>query len=205
MKTLVASSTETVESAVTHHVIVRKFLLICGILYFPLYFAGHVLAGMQFKGYSHIDQQVSELSAIGAPTRPLLTAFLPIYLALAIAFGIGVWGAAGHKRSLRIRGDRTVGIRRLRIFGMVRPDEPAGSREDCHRHCPLSLYFCHGSLDRAVHWIRVRRRREMVPYLFDLDHPGHPGRRRLDGYSGRQDCWGVADAVARCYRACERL
>jgi hypothetical protein len=59
---------------------------------------------MQYEGYSYISQTVSELTAIGAPTRSFL---VPIYLAyeiLLIAFGLGVWGSAGPKRALRIAG-----------------------------------------------------------------------------------------------------
>jgi hypothetical protein len=49
----------------------RKLLLICGIVSSGLYVAADILAAMRHEGYSYADQTISELSAIGAPTRPL--------------------------------------------------------------------------------------------------------------------------------------
>ena len=49
----------------------RKILLVCGVFSVLLYVAMNVLVAMQWEGYSSVSQTVSELSAIGAPTRPL--------------------------------------------------------------------------------------------------------------------------------------
>ena len=49
----------------------RKTLLVCGILSSLLYVAMTVLVAMQWEGYSSASQTISELSAIGAPTRSL--------------------------------------------------------------------------------------------------------------------------------------
>jgi hypothetical protein len=49
----------------------RKALLACGILSSLLYIAMNVFVPMRWQGYSSASQTVSELSAIGAPTRPL--------------------------------------------------------------------------------------------------------------------------------------
>jgi hypothetical protein len=83
---------------------VLKVLLICGILSSLLYVGTDIFAAMQYKGYSYLDQAISELSAIGAPTRPLWVAMLFLYNPLLIAFGIGVWKVVGRKRSLRFTG-----------------------------------------------------------------------------------------------------
>ena len=48
-----------------------KALLICGIIAAVLYVATDIYLAMLSKGYSYFDQAISELSAIGAPTRPL--------------------------------------------------------------------------------------------------------------------------------------
>jgi hypothetical protein len=49
----------------------RRMLLVCGIISPVLYIGTDILAAtMLYKGYSYTAQQVSELSAIGAPTRP---------------------------------------------------------------------------------------------------------------------------------------
>ena len=49
----------------------RKSLLVCGVLSSLLYVAMTVLVAMQWEGYSSASQTISELSAIGAPTRSL--------------------------------------------------------------------------------------------------------------------------------------
>jgi hypothetical protein len=53
---------------------IRKTLLVCGILSSLLYVAMTVFIAMQWEGYSSASQTVSELSAIGAPTRSLWVA-----------------------------------------------------------------------------------------------------------------------------------
>src|SRR5262245_61679018 len=86
------------------YTMLQKALLICGILAALLYVGSDILAAMRWEGYSYTAQSVSELRAIGAPTRPLLVPILFVYTLFEIAFGIGVWQAAGTKRSLRITG-----------------------------------------------------------------------------------------------------
>ena len=83
---------------------VQKALLVCGILASRLYVGTDIFAAMRWEGYSYTSQSVSELRAIGAPTRPFLIPFLFIYGALEIAFGYGVREAAGQKRALRFTG-----------------------------------------------------------------------------------------------------
>lgn len=81
-----------------------KLLLSCGIISSVLYIATDIFAATLWRGYSYIDQSVSELSAIGAPTRSLSIVMLFLYNPLLIAFGTGVWKAAGPKRGLRVTG-----------------------------------------------------------------------------------------------------
>ena len=49
----------------------REILLVCGIVSSLLYVAMNVFVPMQWEGYSSASQTISELSAIGAPTRSL--------------------------------------------------------------------------------------------------------------------------------------
>jgi hypothetical protein len=61
-----------------------------------------IVSSTLYPGYSYVDQTVSELSAIGAPTRAMWTAFGPVWTLVAVAFAIGVWESAGSSRGLRI-------------------------------------------------------------------------------------------------------
>jgi Protein of unknown function (DUF998) len=82
----------------------RQVLLISGILSSLLYVAMLVFIPLWWKGYSSVSQTVSELSAIGAPTRPLWVPFGIFYTSLVTAFGWGVWASARRNRPLRIVG-----------------------------------------------------------------------------------------------------
>jgi hypothetical protein len=86
-----------------------KVLLICGIVSSVLYLGMDIVAGLLTEGYSFTSQVVSELSAIGAPTRPMWVPLGVVYDVLLIAFGVGVWviaagddGAAGQRRRRRL-------------------------------------------------------------------------------------------------------
>ena len=71
----------------------------------PMLWVGtDILAGMLWKGYSFISQAISELSAVGAPTRPLVAPLIVVYLVLVIAFGLGVWRYASRNRALHVTG-----------------------------------------------------------------------------------------------------
>jgi hypothetical protein len=95
---------------------VRKVLLVCGILSSLLYVATVVLAPTRWEGYSSTSQTVSELIAIDAPTRPLVVPLFITYSLLVIAFGLGVWGSAGRKRALRVAA---VGLVGKEVLGLV--------------------------------------------------------------------------------------
>jgi acetyl esterase/lipase len=82
----------------------RKLLLSCGILSSLLYVAMNVYFPMQWDGYSSTSQTVSELSAVGAPARPLWVLLGSVYALLLAAFGYGVWQSARGNRALRVVG-----------------------------------------------------------------------------------------------------
>lgn len=82
----------------------RDALVTCGIVSSLLYVAMNVFVAMQWPGYSSAAQTVSELSAIGAPTRPLWVWLAIPYTLLVTAFGWGVWKSAGENGALRTAG-----------------------------------------------------------------------------------------------------
>src|SRR5215217_4714850 len=95
---------------------VRKVLLVCGILAPLLYVASDILATMLYEGYSYTDQTISELFAIGAPTRPFILVLAPAYALLVYAFGVGVWRSAGEKLALRVVAAGLIG---KEVLGLV--------------------------------------------------------------------------------------
>lgn len=99
MKTTISGSTGFSGKAA-----LRKALLACGVLSSLLYVAMNIFIPMQWEEYSMVSQTVSELSAIGAPTRPVWFAWGIVYALLAAFFGWGVWQSAGQNRPLRIMG-----------------------------------------------------------------------------------------------------
>lgn len=91
----------------------RKVLILCGIIASLLYVAMLVIVPMQYEGYSIVNQTISELSAIGAPTRPLWVPLGIVYTLLIAAFGWGIRQSAGDNRRLLISGTL------LAIYGII--------------------------------------------------------------------------------------
>lgn len=83
---------------------VRKVLLACGIVSSLVYLSIDLAALLRYPGYDVFSQTISELSAIGAPSRSLVVALGAAYDVLLIAFGVGIWLSAGGKRALRVVG-----------------------------------------------------------------------------------------------------
>jgi len=104
----------------------RKGLLACGILSSLLYAAMTVFIAMQWEGYSSASQVISELSAIGAPTRRLWLLPGAVYTVLVTAFGLGVWKSAGRVRALRMVGGLILTYGSL---GLLWPFAPMHLRE----------------------------------------------------------------------------
>jgi hypothetical membrane protein len=97
----------------------RKALLICGVISSLLYVGADLLAAVLYPGYhSFTSQAISELAAVGAPTKGLVDPLFIAYDILVIAFGVGVWRSAGRKRALRLVGGLLVGIGMVGLVAM---------------------------------------------------------------------------------------
>lgn len=81
-----------------------RALLYCGILSSVWYAAINVFVPLAWPEYSVVDLTVSELSAIGAPTRSLWVVVAMPYTVLFAAFGLGVLRSADENRPLRVVG-----------------------------------------------------------------------------------------------------
>ena len=104
----------------------KNNLLVCGILSSLLYIGMTVFIATQWEGYSSASQTISELSAIGAPTRSLWMPPAELSQVLVTAFGWGVWISAGRSRALRIAGGLVIVYGAL---GLVWPFAPMHLRE----------------------------------------------------------------------------
>jgi len=80
------------------------WLLFCGLLAFALYITADVVASLSYDGYSYRDQTISELSAIGAPTRGPWLVMGVAWEFLSLGLAIGVLRVAGRRRAVRIVG-----------------------------------------------------------------------------------------------------
>lgn len=89
---------------------VRRALVWSGILSLPLYVATDVIGGMRYAGYSFASQAISELMAVGAPSKSFVDPLFLLYSLLALAFGTGVFRVAGNRnRALRMSGAALIG------------------------------------------------------------------------------------------------
>ena len=104
----------------------RDAWLVCGVASSLLYVAMNVVLPMQWPGYDPASQMVSELSAIGAPTRPVWVVLSLLYTVLVVAFGRGVWMAATDDRRLRVAG-LLIGV--YGALGLIWPFAPMHMRE----------------------------------------------------------------------------
>lgn len=104
----------------------RKTLVVCGILSSMLYAVMTAFIATLWPDYSSASQTISELSAIGAPTRSLWLLPAAIYTILVAAFGWGVWKSAGRSRGLRVAGASIVAYGSL---GVLWPFAPMHLRE----------------------------------------------------------------------------
>lgn len=102
-------------------------LLICGILAALVYVVTDVLGGLRYPGYDFTSQGVSELMAVGAPTKRLVDSVFVVYGVLALAFAIGVLRESSGQRTLRIAGLLLLGYALAGSLGRLFPAYPRGA------------------------------------------------------------------------------
>lgn len=82
----------------------RRYLLWCGILSSLLYAGMNTVIPLFWDEYDIASQTVSELSAVGAPTRPAWMWSIPLYTLLLVGFGWGLVKSGKKRTPLRIVG-----------------------------------------------------------------------------------------------------
>jgi len=100
---------------------VRKVLLVGGVLSSLLYVIGiDVIAALAYRDYhNYVDQMVSELFAVGAPTRTLMVWLSIPYIVLVFALAVGVWVSAGRKRATYFTAAALVGYGAVSTAGLL--------------------------------------------------------------------------------------
>ena len=106
---------------------VRRFLLALGIAASVVYVAANVFAALVYEGYSTVNQAVSELSAIDAPSRPLMVTFLIVLGVLSLGFSARVVWSAGANRPLRITGWALVVVGSINMLAPLFPMHMRGA------------------------------------------------------------------------------
>lgn len=96
--------------------VLGQVLLVGGILSSLLYAAMTALVPIEWETYSSASQTISELSAIGAPTRAIWMPLGFVYMVLVTAFGWGVVKSAGRHRTLRTAGWAILGFGALGLL-----------------------------------------------------------------------------------------
>jgi hypothetical protein len=108
----------------------RQPLLLCGVVSPLLYAVADLLAGLSSPGYSFRDQTISELGAIGAPSRPLFASLLVFVYVLFTAFAVGVYRSARNERNLRIAGALLIALGVLALtVGQLAAMQPRGAEQ----------------------------------------------------------------------------
>jgi hypothetical protein len=98
--------------------ILQTVLLACGIAAPLLYVSMLVFVPLGWEGYSSASRTVSELSAIGAPTRSVWVPLGMVYTLLVAAFGWGIWLSTRGNRRLRAVGGLMIACG---VFGLFWP------------------------------------------------------------------------------------
>ena len=93
-----------------------KALLLCGVISSVWYFAINIFVPMQYGGYNVADFTVSELSAIGAPTRILWVLLVSPYPLLLAGLGWGVLRSSPSSKKLRIAGALIIAYSLFNLF-----------------------------------------------------------------------------------------
>ena len=93
---------ENIKVQVTY--LAHKSLVLCGVLSSLIYILGDIAASNIYEGYHYTSQAVSDLGAIGSPTRPIVFVIFCIYNTLVLLFGLGLIATKKQKSVTMLTG-----------------------------------------------------------------------------------------------------
>ncbi|MBL9013739.1 MAG: DUF998 domain-containing protein [Myxococcales bacterium] len=106
--------------AIASRTVDTRALLACGVIAGVFYAAADLIGGLHWRGYSFRTTTISELNAIGSPSRAIVAPLFFVYILGSIAFGFGVWATA-RTRALRVTGGILIALGLVNVLGPVFP------------------------------------------------------------------------------------
>lgn len=77
-------------------------LLFCGLAAPILFIAVDLVSGSSWRGYDFAARSINDLSAVGSPVRGAAAPLFALVNVLTIAFGVGLWRAAGGSAPVEV-------------------------------------------------------------------------------------------------------
>jgi hypothetical membrane protein len=101
-------------------------MLMTGTAGVTVYLFHGILGGILYNGYNHLQQPISDLSAVGAPNRLLIILALIIYSVLMIGFSIALtgWSSKYLGRTVTVGAAIFLGIQILSLAYLAFPVNP---------------------------------------------------------------------------------
>ena len=168
-----------------------------------MYIAADIIGGLRYSGYSWLDQGFVELTAQGAPTRPLMVALTEFpYNLLVLAFAAALSTSAGPKRrAARIVAAGLVGYTGFGfVAGTITPmatrEAMAASRPGhATQRLPRAADVGEQPLLGGGHGLRGPVARQGVPVLHIRQYRGTPRVWYLDQLADSADGGKPTDAL----------
>lgn len=120
----------------------RRSLIVCGVLSSIVYVGADVAASIVFPAYhSFTSQAISELSAIGSPSRGFVVPLFTGHSILALLFGAGVWTASRGSRRLRVTAALLIAIGTIDLVGPLTPMHLRGAETSLTDRLHIAVTF----------------------------------------------------------------
>jgi hypothetical protein len=123
----------------------RKLLLVCGILSSLLYVITDITGALQWQGYSYLDQTISELAALDAPSRPTVLVMFTFYNVLLMVFAAGIMTSSVDRR-LQTAANALGGIGAIGLVAALFPIQQRGAvfsmNETMHSVLTIATVIC---------------------------------------------------------------
>lgn len=105
-------------------------LMLSGMMAIVFYVLHVVIGGIKWKGYSHLQQPISDLTATGAPNRELMLTLTTIYglLALLFAVSFAIFKSQEHSHLVLFGGFAFIVLHLVSILYLLFPQDLPGAK-----------------------------------------------------------------------------